>query len=138
LDTVQAVVLSAKLKHLDQWNEMRNDRAAYYGDLLRDTEGVRTPTIESDRTHVFQTFAVRVKNRDKICDEMKNKGIGVLIHYPIPLHLQPAYQELGYKKGDFPVAEKASDEVLSLPMFPHMTNEQVEYVASCLIELVRM
>ena len=137
LDTVQAVVLAAKLKHLDEWNRMRNENAQTYNKLLKSVKGVIVPEIKSDRTHVFQTYAVRVKNRDKICESLQKKGIGVLIHYPIPLHLQEAYSELGYKKGDFPVAEKIANEVLSLPMYPHMKTEQVEYVVGALKELVK-
>ncbi|MDP2653464.1 MAG: DegT/DnrJ/EryC1/StrS family aminotransferase [Candidatus Omnitrophota bacterium] len=132
LDTVQAVVLSAKLKRLDEWNRMRNDNAAYYGGLLKDIQGVQAPVIQKDRTHVFQTFAIRVKNRDKVLEELKKKNIGVLIHYPIPLHLQEAYKELGHKNGDFPVAEAVCGEILSLPMFPHMSRAQIEYVCQCL------
>jgi len=138
LDTVQAVILAAKLKHLDKWNEMRNANAAYYGELLKDVEGVYTPTTQGDRTHVFQTYAVRIPGcRDKVLEEMKNKAIGVLIHYPIPLHLQTAYADAGYKKGDFPVSEKLSEEVLSLPMFPHMQKEQIEYVCASLKEILK-
>src|SRR3989338_8698166 len=136
LDTVQAVVLLAKLPHLDEWNRMRQAHAAYYCESLKDVDGVRTPVIQGDRTHVFQTFAVRVPHRNKVCEEMKKRGIGVLIHYPIPLHLQEAYAELGYKKGDFPVAEHVADEILSLPMFPHMTKDQIDYVCETLKEIV--
>ena len=136
LDTVQAVILNAKLKYLDEWNKMRNEHAAYYCQLLKKTGAVKTPVIKKDRGHVFQTFAVRVKNRDKVCEQMQKKGIEVLIHYPIPLHLQEAYQELGYKKGAFPVAEKVSQEILSLPMYPHMKKEQIEYVCESLKEIV--
>jgi dTDP-4-amino-4,6-dideoxygalactose transaminase len=137
LDTIQAVVLSAKLKHLDQWNKMRAAAAEQYNHLLKGVAGVVTPVLKSDRTHVYQTYAVRIKtNRDKVLDGLKAKGVSSLIHYPIPLHLQEAYQELNYKKGDFPVAEKLADEVLSLPMFPHITKEQIESVCSALKELV--
>jgi dTDP-4-amino-4,6-dideoxygalactose transaminase len=137
LDTVQAVVLLAKLKHLDQWNTMRNDVASWYGQNLKGISAVVLPVIRNDRTHVFQTFAVRLKNRDHICEEMKKKGIGVLIHYPIPLHLQEAYAELVCQRGDIPVAEIIANEFLSMPMFPHMTKEQVEYVSNCLKDLVK-
>ena len=136
LDTVQAVILAAKLKHLDEWNAMRQEKAAYYCELLKGVEGVRTPIIKEDRTHVFQTFAVRVRNRDQVLEEMSKQGIGVLIHYPIPIHLQEAYKDLGYKKGDFPMAEEVADEILSLPMFPHITNEQVECVCATLKGIV--
>lgn len=136
LDTVQAVVLAAKLKRLDEWNKKRNKIAAIYSDLLKDIDNVVCPIIKEDRTHVFQTFAVRVKNRDKVLEAMKKKGIGVLVHYPIPVHLQGAYSEMGYKKGDIPVSEKIADEILSLPMFPHMKIEQVEYVCGSLREIL--
>lgn len=143
LDTVQAVVLSEKLKYLDEWNTMRGSKAAYYGDLLKDTDAIGLPAVQEDRTHVYQTFAVRLSGReaggafrDGVCEAMKEKGIGVLIHYPIPLHLQEAYAELGYKKGDLPVCERLADEVLSLPMFPHLRNGQIEYVCEALKESV--
>jgi len=132
LDTLQAVVLNAKLKHLDSWNEMRAKNAAYYAEVLKPLKKVVTPVTRPDRSHVFQTYAVLVPNRDKVVEAMKAKGIGVLIHYPIGLHLQEAYAELGYKKGSFPVAEKIADEVMSLPMFPHMTREQIQAVATAL------
>ena len=132
LDTLQAVVLNAKLKYLDQWNEMRAKNAAIYAKLLKPLKGVITPITKEDRTHVFQTYAILVPNRDKVVEAMKAQGIGVLIHYPHGLHLQGAYAELGHKKGDFPIAEKVADEVMSLPMFPHMTKEQIEEVAVAL------
>jgi len=134
LDTLQAVVLNAKLKHLDEWNAMRAKNAAYYAELLADVKGVVTPVTKSDRTHVFQTYAIRLPNRDHVVEGLKAKGIGALIHYPIPLHMQEAYAELGYKKGAFPVAEKTATEILSLPMFPHMTKEQIQAVVSALKE----
>jgi dTDP-4-amino-4,6-dideoxygalactose transaminase len=138
LDTVQAVVLAAKLKHLDQWNKMRADAAAHYNQILKGVTNVVTPVLKSDRTHVYQTYAVRIKNgkRDQVLDGLKAKGVSSLIHYPIPLHLQEAYKELNYKKGDFPVSEKLADEVLSLPMFPHITKQQIESVCASLKELV--
>lgn len=135
LDTVQAVILTAKLKHLDEWNQMRQAQAAYYCDLLKNVDSLKPPVIKEDRTHVFQTFAVRLKDRDRICEAMKDRGVGVLIHYPIPLHLQEAYKDLGYKRGDFPVSELVANEVLSLPMFPHISNQQVEYVCKNLKDL---
>ncbi len=136
LDTLQAVVLAAKLPLLDEWNNMRIKNAAQYKQCLADVEGIQLPNVLEDRKHVYQTFAVRVKDRDKVLEGMKEKGVGVLIHYPIPLHLQKAYAELGHQKGDFPVAEQLADEVLSLPMFPHMSQEQIEYVCSCLKDVI--
>jgi dTDP-4-amino-4,6-dideoxygalactose transaminase len=136
LDTIQAVVLAAKLKHLDQWNKMRADAAAIYNQALKGVNVV-TPLLKSDRTHVYQTYAVRVKkNRDQVLEALKAKGVSSLIHYPIPLHMQEAYKELNYKKGDFPVAEALADEVLSLPMFPHITRSQIEAVCAAVKELV--
>ncbi len=134
LDTLQAVVLNAKLKYLDVWNDMRAKNAAYYTELLKSLKGVVAPVIKEGRTHVFQTFAVRVPGRDKVIEAMKAKGIGALIHYPIPLHLQEAYAELGYKKGDFPFAEAVAGDIMSLPMFPHMTHEQIQIVAAAMKE----
>ncbi|MCR4336897.1 MAG: DegT/DnrJ/EryC1/StrS family aminotransferase, partial [Candidatus Omnitrophica bacterium] len=125
---IQAVVLLAKLKYLDQWNQMRSERAAYYNEIFKDLDAVKIPHVGKDRTHVFQTYAIRVKNRDRICQELQKQAVGVLIHYPIPLHLQPAYQELGYRRGDFPVAEAVTSEILSLPMFPHISKEQQDEV----------
>jgi len=132
LDTIQAVVLNAKLKHLDNWNEMRAKNAAIYAELMKPLKKVVAPVTKEDRTHVFQTYAILVPNRDDVMEKMKAQGVGVLIHYPIGLHLQEAYAELGYKSGDFPVAEKIANDVMSLPMFPHMTREQIQEVVAAL------
>ncbi len=138
LDTLQAVVLSAKLKRLDQWNKMRAQVAAHYNKLLKDVDGVVTPKLTSDRTHVYQTYAVRIKrHRQKVHDALLKKGVSVLIHYPIPIHLQEAYQELNHKTGDFPEGEAIADETLSLPMFPHMSKKQVEYVCQSLKDILK-
>ncbi len=136
LDTVQAVILSAKLKRLDQWNDMRTQMADIYRQQLQGVKGIIAPPTKTDRTHIYQTYAIRTKDRDRISDGLKAKNIGVLIHYPIPLHLQEAYKELGYKRGDFPVSELVSSEILSLPMFPHITKEQIVYVCEALKALV--
>ncbi|MBF0485523.1 MAG: DegT/DnrJ/EryC1/StrS family aminotransferase [Candidatus Omnitrophica bacterium] len=133
LDTMQAVVLSAKLKSLDHWNDMRKKVAAVYAEELKGVD-VIVPKLASHREHVYQTYAVRVKSRDKVMEALKAKGVTSLIHYPIPIHLQEAYADAGYKKNDFPVSEKVCDEILSLPMFPHMTAAQVKEVANALKE----
>lgn len=132
LDTVQAVVLAEKIKYLDEWNAMRVQKAAIYQELLNGVNGVILPTAKDDRTHVYQTYAIRLKNREEVMDKMKEKGVTTLIHYPIPLHLQEAYKELGYSRGDFPVAEEVTSEICSLPMFPHITREQIEEVCTVL------
>jgi dTDP-4-amino-4,6-dideoxygalactose transaminase len=133
LDTMQAIVLSAKLKHLDEWNGMRMEVAAVYTRELKGL-GVTLPKVMPSRDHVYQTYAIRVKNRDKVMDALKQRGVTSLIHYPIPVHLQEAYADAGCKKGSFPVAERIADEILSLPLFPHMTEDQVKTVAQALKE----
>ncbi len=138
LDTLQAVVLSAKLRRLDQWNLMRQKAALYYQQLLKGFKEIILPMTLPDRTHVFQTFAILIKNnRDAVYERMREKGIGVLIHYPIPIHLQKAYQDLGYKKGELPYAERICDQVLSLPMFPHIKNQQIENVCEALRDALK-
>jgi len=125
LDTIQAVGLSAKLKRLDEWNRMRRQVADWYAQELSGVSEVILPRIKEDRSGVFHLYVVRVPHRDKVLAAMQERGIGVLIHYPIPIHLQEAYRDAGYHQGDFPVAEKIAEEILSLPMFPHMSREQV-------------
>ncbi|MEI8012096.1 MAG: DegT/DnrJ/EryC1/StrS family aminotransferase [Candidatus Omnitrophota bacterium] len=135
LDTLQAVVLSQKLPHLDPWNGMRQQVAGFYAKYLAGT-GIVLPSAAADRAHVFQTYAVRIRNRARVMAHLTEKGITSLIHYPIPIHLQEAYIDAGFKQGDFPVSEKICMEILSLPMFPHMTEEQVKEVASALKEVL--
>lgn len=131
LDTLQAVVLSAKLKFLDEWNAQRAKHAETYRKNLNKVKGVELLQPHSDREHVYQTFAVKVpRQRDPLCERLQQKGIGCLIHYPIPIHLQHAYKNLKYKRGDFPVAEKICNEILSLPMFPHMKTGEIEEVCT--------
>ncbi len=137
LDTVQAVALSAKLKRLDQWNRMRQQVAAWYQDELAGVSGVRLPKVGEDRSHVYHLYVVRVAERDRVLERLNEEGVGSLIHYPIPVHLQPAYQDAGYKKGDFPVAERIASEIISLPMFPHMSREQVKGVADVLKKILK-
>jgi len=137
LDTVQAVALSAKLKRLDQWNRMRQQVAAWYQDELAGVSGVRLPKVGEDRSHVYHLYVVRVAGRDRVLERLNEEGVGSLIHYPIPVHLQPAYQDAGYKKGDFPVAEQIASEIISLPMFPHMSREQVKGVADVLKKILK-
>ncbi len=115
---------------------MRAKMTEVYKQEFAGVKGIVTPVAKSDRTHVYQTYAIRVKNRDKVCDALKEKKISALIHYPIPLHLQEAYKELGHKRGDFPVAEAVSSDILSLPMFPHITREQVKYVCDSVKSLI--
>jgi len=113
---------------------MRGCVADGYRAALNDVDGIVLPTVKEGRTHVYQTFAIRVSRREKVMDLMKKHGVTTLIHYPIPVHLQEAYKEIGCQQGDFPVAEKVAQEILSLPMFPHMTEEQVGVVCNALKE----
>ena len=130
LDTLQASILSVKLKHLDGWTSKRRANAKLYGDLLGNE--VITPKETEYAKHVYHLYVVRVQHRDKLINFLKEKGISTGIHYPLPLHLQQALQsseyDLGYKKGSFPITEKISKEVLSLPMFPELSKEEIEYI----------
>ena len=132
LDTIQAAVLRVKLKYLEQWNCMRRYNAALYDNLLDDRLDLAKPLAAEYAEHVYHIYAVRVKKRDKTIEHLSAKGIGVMVNYPIPLHRQPAYKYLGYRKGDFPVAEKVCDEIISLPMHPFLSKSQIKYVVSAL------
>lgn len=132
LDTLQAGILRAKLKRLERWNDLRRSAALLYNKLLGNLDGLIIPFVSEGVKHVYHVYAIRVKNRDEICAKLKEKGIGVLIHYPIPLHLQLAYKEFGYKGGDFPVSERVSAEIMSLPMYPHIKEKQIKFVADAL------
>ncbi|MGA7828358.1 MAG: DegT/DnrJ/EryC1/StrS family aminotransferase [Geobacteraceae bacterium] len=129
MDGIQGAVLSVKLKYLAKWNEARRKNAALYHRLLQDLDGIILPLEMDYAKHVYHIYAVRVKNRDALAAKLANSGINCMIHYPIPVHLQEAYHHLGLKKGSFPVSEKCMEEFLSLPMYPELTEEQIEYVA---------
>lgn len=129
LDALQAAVLNVKLKHLNEWNNSRREIADRYRELLKDLP-LNLPTEKLDREHVYHLFVIRTEERDKLAEFLKQNGIDTGLHYPIPIHLQKSYSNLNYKQGDFPVAEKYAGEILSLPMFPGMTNEEVEYVCN--------
>lgn len=127
LDTLQAAVLSVKLRHLEKWNQSRRDIAASYRSLL-DGLPLELPQVSTEN-HVYHLFVVRTKLRNELQSHLKERGIDAGIHYPVPLHLQPALSDLGYAKGSFPVTEQLAEEILSLPMFPEMEEGQVERVA---------
>jgi dTDP-4-amino-4,6-dideoxygalactose transaminase len=131
LDTIQAAILQIKLRHLDEWNSRRAQHAMLYDKLLADSCVVR-PVIAEDRDHVWHLYVVRVPDREALRDFMTERGIMTGIHYPIPMHLQPAYQDLGYERGSFPVTEAYASEIVSLPMYPEMPTEFVEYVADAI------
>jgi len=131
LDSIQAGWLSVKLRHLAKWNESRRSLAHRYHDLLAEARGAIAAPIEPSWTKgVYHLYVVRVQDREALQAYLAEAGIGSGIHYPIPLHLQKAYQHLGYKKGDFPVTERVAAEIVSLPMFPQLTHCQQEVVAN--------
>ena len=133
LDTLQAVVLSAKLQRLDEWNTARRAAAARYDELLSDCDAVVRPHTLDGNVHVWHLYVVRVPDRDRVLKELHADGIGAGIHYPVPIHLTPAFAGLGYVPGAFPVAERTARELLSLPLFPEITPAQQERVTSVLI-----
>ena len=124
LDALQAGLLHAKLAHLSKWNAQRRERAAEYNSLLADANEVVLPFEPSWSRAIYHLYVIRTEDRDGMMSHLKKSGIGTGIHYPIPLHLQKAYASLQHRPGDFPVAEKAAAEIVSLPMFPHLTAEQ--------------
>ncbi len=128
LDNIQAAILQVKLNYLEGWNEARRRWAGLYNELLVDTPCI-CPFEAPDVKHVYHLYVVRVKERDRLKEHLRERGIATGIHYPIPIHLQEAYAELGYRKGDFPVAERLSEEILSLPIYPEMGEEAVRKVA---------
>jgi len=129
LDAIQAGILHAKLAHLAKWNAQRRERAAEYNQLLADNESITLPSEPSWSSAVYHLYVIRTLDREGLMSHLKEAGIGTGIHYPIPLHLQSAYTALNYAPGDFPVAECASAEIVSLPMFPQLTAEQQATVA---------
>lgn len=135
LDTIQAAVLNVKLKRLTSWNEARRQHAALYRELLADLP-VQLPVEAPNVLHVYHLFVVRVPARDNVLKDLEARGISCGIHYPVPVHLQKAYQHLGYRRGAFPVSEKVAGEILSLPMYPELTPEQIAYVCKQIRESV--
>jgi len=133
MDAVQGAVLRVKLAHLDKWNAERRERAGWYRELLKDS-AVRIPYAASYGTHVYHVFAVRSADRDSLRESLAKKGIETGIHYRDPVHLLPAYSDSGYGRGDFPNAECAASEVLSLPLYPELSREQVELVSAAIRE----
>jgi dTDP-4-amino-4,6-dideoxygalactose transaminase len=135
LDTLQAAILRVKLRYLDQWNEARRRNAALYTNLLTES-GIVTPVEDPDSVHVYHLYVVRTPRRDGLQAYLREQGIGTAIHYPVPIHLQPFYAGNGFRRGQFPVTEGLCDEIISLPMFPEMTTEQVERVAANVAEFL--
>ena len=125
---LQAAILRAKLPHLERWTEIRRQRAAEYNRLLEGA-GIQTPLASSDARHVYCLYTVRTEDRDRLQRDLEQAGIATAVHYPLPIHLMPAYIDARYKAGDFPCAEACAQSVFSLPLHAHLTREQVERVA---------
>lgn len=147
LDALQAAVLRIKLKHLDDWQKKRREKASYYDRIFTDSgltaEGVvHTPeALYKDSGveyfHTYHQYVIRAKDRDKLKEFLSERGVNTAIYYPMPLHLQKCFSYLGYREGDFPVAEKASREVLALPIYPELTADQQDYIASSITEFYK-
>jgi len=136
MDGIQAAVLSIKLRHLEGGNLRRREHALQYNQAFAGIDEVATPLEANYARHVYHVYAIRVQERDEIRRRLEESEIGCAVHYPIPIHLQEACRNLGYTAGAFPIAENLAEEFLSLPMFPELTEEQIEYVARCVSETV--
>jgi dTDP-4-amino-4,6-dideoxygalactose transaminase len=137
LDSMQAATLLVKLKHLPEWHEARRARAENYDKLLSDIDGVKTPFVHEYNYHIYHQYTILAERRDDLREYLKSREIGCEIYYPLPMHLQECYRELGYKKGDMPAAEKASDMALSIPIFPELTADEQDYIAGSIAEFYK-
>jgi dTDP-4-amino-4,6-dideoxygalactose transaminase len=147
LDAIQAAILRVKLKHLETWMEKRRERASAYDKMFKESglvkEGlVQTPEpLYKDKGvrnyHTYHQYVIRARKRDELQQHLKDKGVGTAVYYPLPLHLQKCFSYLGYKQGDFPVAEQAAGEVLALPVYPELTSAQQEYIVSSILNFYR-
>lgn len=130
LDTLQAAVLAAKLPYLERWSAARRRNAELYDAAFADMDGVRTPVVDTRNESIYNQYTLRAQRRDELQSFLRDRGIGSAIYYPLPLHLQPCFAYLGYREGDFPEAERAAREVISIPIFPELTDSQRDEVIS--------
>jgi dTDP-4-amino-4,6-dideoxygalactose transaminase len=130
LDECQASFLSVKLKHLKEWTRQRQEIASRYNEALKGAKDLILPKVAQGATHVFHLYVIRTRSRYLLQSHLADNGIGTLIHYPIPPHLQEAYKHLDFKKGDFPVAEEIANSCLSLPMWPGMNKDDIDFISS--------
>jgi dTDP-4-amino-4,6-dideoxygalactose transaminase len=128
LDTLQAAILRVKLRKLEGWNARRRQLAAFYDECFDDISEIRIPQVYKENGHVFHLYVIQLEHRDELSRFLKKRGISSGIHYPLPLHLQPALKSLGYRRNDFPVSEALSESVLSLPLYPELNDSQLSYV----------
>jgi dTDP-4-amino-4,6-dideoxygalactose transaminase len=134
IDALQAAILGAKLPHLEEWTEARRTHARLYNELLSG-RSIITPFESPNVRHVYHLYVIRTPHRDGMLEHLKSKGIGAGIHYPIPLHRQPAYLKQGYGDVLLPITEQVAKEIISLPMYPELSREQIEYVAQAVNEV---
>ncbi len=134
LDSLQAAVLLAKLPHLEKWSAARRRNADYYDQAFADLAEVRTPVIDPQNVSIYNQYTLRVRRRDELQAHLKAQGIGNSVYYPLPLHLQPCFAYLGYREGDFPESERAAREVISLPVYPELTDAQLDEVVNAVKE----
>ncbi len=138
MDGIQGAILRVKLRYLEGWTEARRNHARHYSTLLSGSRRVKTLVEAAGRRHVYHIYAVRTKDRDCLQEDLLHEGVQSGLHYPIPVHLQKAHADLGYANGDFPVSERAAREVLSLPIYPEMTSDQIEYVAAAVEQMAHV
>jgi dTDP-4-amino-4,6-dideoxygalactose transaminase len=136
MDGFQGAVLSVKLRHLENGNSLRRAHALRYNSALQESDGVVTPFEAPYARHVYHVYSVRIKNRDEVIGSLSDRGIQCAVHYPVPIHLQKAYQNLGYRNGSLPVSERIASEMVSLPMFPELTDAQIDAVARGVREIL--
>jgi len=128
LDPLQAAILQVKLKHLETWLEKRRDHAQFYNTCFENTN-IKTPIERAGNRHIYTYYVIRTQKRNAIEKALQEADIAAQVHYPIPLHIQPAFKKLGYKEGDFPVAEETANEILTLPLYPELTRNQIQHIA---------
>jgi dTDP-4-amino-4,6-dideoxygalactose transaminase len=138
MDGIQGAVLTVKLKYLNRWNATRRQNASLYGQMLSSFAGIKTPKEMHYAQHVYHLYAVRVSGRQKIMDALAARGISCSVHYPVPIHMQRAYSHFSDTAGNFPIAERCADQLISLPMYPELTEEQIAYVSAELGHLTAM
>ena len=136
-DALQAAALRVKLRYLPAWNEARRKNANRYSELLKDVNGILLPKVISHCSPVFHLFVIQVENRDAIVNSLNERSIGTGLHYPIPLNLQKAYRHLDLPEGSFPVSEGCAKRIVSLPMYPELTEDQIVYVCESLKEILK-
>ena len=137
MDGIQAAILSVKLKYIDKWNLARNENALTYNRLLAGIDQVQIPKIRENSVHIFHLYVIRTEKRDELAGFLNSKGIETGIHYPTALPFMPAYKYVGHQPNDFPVAHKYQGEIISLPMFPELKDDQIEYIANSIREFYR-